>query len=417
MHGYRDSQVELSKVLDNELKTLASFILNKETESNSLEITNPISIENKTSKDKAFQIFDTNNKLVARSANAPSTPISNTVGFSEEAFSGIRWRTYLVLNDSGMVIVAQSDEYRRRVTESILLATLVPIVVAIPLIGMLVFYIVRKSLSPLRELSSQLTNKHSEDLSGLEIPIDTQELSPVINRLNDLFERLSSSFELEKQLSANAAHELRTPISVLAIASNNLKDEFEKGTLKHEHFMALHNNVERMAQVIEQIISLFRFSKETIDSKKSVFDFEKLLQQVIANNYLSIEKAHQNIALEALPTPFFACEFALYALFENLVRNAIKYGGDGCDIILRLSKKANSVSVDIHDSGPGLTQADMERLTQRFFRAENQTHIKGSGLGLSISKHIVNLHRGSLTFSASNYGGLHVQVTLPIEKN
>lgn len=413
MHGYRNSQAQLNNILDNELKTLAIFILNNQGKKENLaDKSVPIDASEALS-DKVFQVFNNEGALVSHSVNAPTQVISNTTGFSEEAFSGSRWRTFRLANNNAFVVVAQPDKYRRNVTEDILLATLVPIVLSIPLIGLLVFYIIRKSLSPLRQLSSQLINKHSEDLTGVYIPSSTKELTPVVNRLNELFTRLSSSFELEKQLSANAAHELRTPISVLAIAANNLTGEFEKGNLTREHFVTLNKNVERMAQVIEQIIGLFRFSADTIESKKTTVDMEKVLQEVISNNYLSIEQANQNISLEAEKTTLFACEFALYVLFENIVKNAIKYGDEGCDIILMVSKHANQIVVDVHDSGKGLAADDMQQLTQRFYRAENQTHIKGSGLGLAISKHIVNLHNGTLQFLSSPHGGLHVQVTLP----
>jgi two-component system sensor histidine kinase QseC len=170
-----------------------------------------------------------------------------------------------------------------------------------------------------------------------------------------------------------------------------------------------------MAQVIEQIIGLFRFSSDTIDTQKSDVDLEKILQEVISNNYLSIEKEHQSIELAAQSTPLFACEFALYVLFENLLKNAIKYGGENCSIHIELSEQNKNVIIDVHDSGKGLIKEDMLRLTQRFYRAQNQTNVKGSGLGLAIVKHIVNLHDGSLEFLSSPYGGLQVKVTLPKE--
>ncbi|MFT7089864.1 MAG: two-component system sensor histidine kinase QseC, partial [Glaciecola sp.] len=252
MHGYRNTQEQLNTILDDELKTLASFILNSQykekVQAASKKLNDP---KQALSNKKIYQVFSNSGELLASSKDAPSEAMSEENGFSEEAFAGLRWRTYKLANQSVSVIVAQSDSYRRNVTERILLATLVPVVFSIPLIGLLVFYIIRKSLSPLRYLSSELTNKHSEDLTGVYIEAPSQELVPVVNRLNELFNRLASSFELEKQLSANAAHELRTPISVLAIAANNLLEDFKQNTLTQTHFEDLSQNVERMAQVIE----------------------------------------------------------------------------------------------------------------------------------------------------------------------
>ncbi|MFT6269829.1 MAG: two-component system sensor histidine kinase QseC [Alphaproteobacteria bacterium] len=414
MHGYRNSQQQLNNILDEDLQTLASFILNSNPQGLiNLDASALYNSEEALSNNKIFQLFTVDHQLIASSNDAPITPISSIKGFSEEAFAGVRWRTFTLVNANAYVIIAQSDKYRRDVTEQILLATLVPVVLSIPFIGLIVFYIIRKSLSPLRYLSTELTNKHSEDLSGVHISAPSKELVPVVNRLNELFGRLASSFELEKQLSANAAHELRTPISVLAIASNNLVEEFKQGTLTQLHFDQLNQNVERMAQVIEQIIGLFRFTSQNIETKKTQVDLEKVLQEVISNNYISIEDAHQTIALKATSSKVMASEFALYVLFENLIRNAHKYGGEGCHISIDIVTSGNSIDVIVEDSGKGLCDQDMQKLAERFFRAANQNAIKGSGLGLAISKHIINLHQGSLYFGHSDLGGLLVKVSIP----
>ena len=417
MHGYRNSQAQLTIILDEELQTLATFILNSHEQTlNRANSPNSALLYDSSqalSKHKAFQLFTIDHKLIVGSKDTPNTPISAALGFSEEAFAGARWRTFTLANTNAYVIVAQSDKYRRSVTEQILLSTLVPLVLSIPFIGLVVFYIIRKSLSPLRFLSKELTNKHSEDLSGVHIEAPSKELEPVVSRLNELFNRLASSFELEKQLSANAAHELRTPISVLAIAANNLKAEFQQGSLRTEHFDELSKNVDRMAQVIEQIIGLFRFTTQDIESKKTWVDAEKIIQDLISNNYLSIEDAQQSIALNASKSMVFASEFALYVLFENLVRNAIKYGGEACHIAISVKNYESHIEVLVEDSGKGLNHQDMQKLTQRFFRAANQSHVKGSGLGLAISKHIVNLHKGTLSFAQSDLGGLLVTVSIP----
>ena len=416
MHGYRNSQTQLNNILDDELKTQANFILSHQIE-NTVPSKALSSNELALSNTKVYQVFSSSGQLLASSKNAPAQPISTKYGFSEEAFSGLRWRSYKLVDENAFVIVAQSSLYRRNVTEQMLLATLVPVVLSIPIIGLLVFYIIRKSLSPLLDLSRELTNKHSEDLTGVYIKEPSKELIPVVNRLNELFQRLASSFELEKQLSANAAHELRTPVSVLAISANNLLEDFTKGRLTESHFHDLNQNIERMAQVIEQIIGLFRFSRETIEAKKTDVDIEKVLQEVIANNYLSIEKEQQTIELNTQQVSLFASEFALYVLFENLVRNANKYGGKQSHIKIDVVKHQSYIEVNVEDSGRGLSDQDMQKLTERFFRASNQTNIKGSGLGLAISKHIINLHNGKLSFQKGELGGLLVKVELAVGNN
>lgn len=405
IHGYRNSQSYLNEVFDSDLQTMASLVAAGAVVPNILETID---------KQYLFQVFDLQGDMLSRSSSAPERAISELAnGFSESAFYGVRWRAFSLTNNKYFVVVAHSQTYRDSIAEEMLMVTIIPVLISIPLIALLIFYIVRKSLAPLRLLSLQLRNKNSEDLSGVTLLNPKNELVPVVNRINELFSRLDYAFELEKQLSANAAHELRTPISVLTIAIDNMRSAFLNENLSVSQFDDLMKNADRMAHVIEQIIHLFRFTPDNFDQKKSKVPLEKVLQEVISNNYLSIEDAKQQIELIAKPVFVEGDAFALYVLFENIIRNAHKYAGVGANILVTLDAHDNTVCVDIEDSGEGLSAPEIQKLSQRFFRGSNQTNIKGSGLGLSIVKHITQLHQGRLSFSHSPLGGLRVSISLP----
>jgi two-component system sensor histidine kinase QseC len=405
IHGYRNSQAYLNEVFDSELQTIAKLIAGGSVQANTQQTID---------EQYLYQVFNKQGELLSRSSLAPQKAVSNLAnGFSEQAFFGLRWRTYSVTNANYFVIVAHSQTYRDTIAEEMLMVTIIPVVISIPLIAMLIFYIVRKSLAPLRILSSQLHKKGSEDLSGVNLSKPSKELVPVVNRLNELFKRLDYAFELEKQLSANAAHELRTPISVLTLAINNMRNAFVKGELSESQFDDLMKNADRMAHVIEQIIHLFRFTPDNFFQKKSKVALEKVLQEVISNNYLSIEAAAQEIELHAKPLFTEGDAFALYVLFDNIIRNAQKYAGEGATILVTVTQQNHKLKIEIEDSGQGLSVDEIKNLSQRFFRGSNQTNIKGSGLGLSIVKHITQLHHGELAFGHSKLGGLKVTVSLP----
>jgi two-component system sensor histidine kinase QseC len=277
----------------------------------------------------------------------------------------------------------------------------------------LLFYVIRKSLSSLVHLSQQLTYKNSDDLSQVTIAQPPKELEPVVQRLNSLLKRLSLAFERERTLSANTAHELRTPVSVLRLTAHNLRAAFGQDKLQESQFDELDANVMRMAHVIEQIIALYRYSPEHFSEQMREVSLDHLLREVIAENYEHIENAQQDISLEAIDAIVMAEPFALKILFENLLKNAMKYSGQASKIELSMQANENYVDVLVENSGE-IDTAEISRLTETFYRAKNanQSGVKGSGLGLSIVQYICHIHDGELQLTKSRLGGLAVKIRL-----
>ena len=199
----------------------------------------------------------------------------------------------------------------------------------------------------------------------------------------------------------------------MTIGAHNLTKAYADNTLTPDAFAELKNNVNRMAHVIEQIIALYRFLPENFTASRVEVNLEAVLQQVIVSNYADIEAQGQNVILEAEPIWLSGDEFSLTTLFENLLRNAIKYSGSGAEIRLSASLQAGTATVLVDDSGAGLTEEDYQRIFQRFYRAGDQSDgMRGSGLGMSIAQHIVDLHAGGINCEKSPLGGLRVVVKL-----
>lgn len=403
LHGYRNSTNQLELVFDQELSSVSQFIL-------------AIAESNKQFPDEiksefAYKIYK-DKVLISSSTHMMNYNEANdVVGFSEESFFGKRWRTLSIDKTPFNIVVAHPIEKRIASAESILLATIVPIIVAIPLIAFIIFYIIQKSLKPLTSLSNQIKEKSTDDLSTLYIEQETHELTPVIERLNNLFGRLSDSFDREKQLTANAAHELRTPISVLTVNTHNLLEDYKNHSLSENAIVELEMNVQRMAHVIEQVIALYRFTPEDFNDKKEHVKVEPLLQDVISQNYQSITDKDQNIMLESENVTVSGNYFALFTLFENLVRNAIKYGGDKASININMKTIDDALIICVEDSGIGVEDIELARIFNRFYRAENNSvRVKSSGLGLSIVEHIATLHNATVSATRSELGGLCVAV-------
>lgn len=430
LQGYKASKNKLNQVFDDEMRSFASALLVSpisnisiakssvvnRNETNSLTKAKPM--DEKGSSQPivlhsafAYQIW-LNQELRIKSDNAPDTYMSTAQhGFSDASFLDQRWRIFAIIKGDSQVMVAQPIKQRFDSIEQVLLEAILPIVYAIPMIGLLVFFAIKRSLKPLNYLSNQLKKKSAKDLTPIHVIENTEELKPIEQTLNRLFQRLDNAFEREKSLSSDAAHELRTPISVLKLTTHNLMMAYEDNRIERKHIDELNHNTIRMAHVIEQIIALNRTTPESFEHNMTLLDLRELLQHVISENFEKIEQCHQSIALKAEPTMFYGDEFSLNILFDNLIKNANKYSGENTDIRVSISEQADHIEVIVEDSGVGIAQASLEKVFHRFYR-EKQHKETGSGLGLSIVKHIVDLHKGHIQLMTSPLGGLKVVIKL-----
>ncbi len=404
LQGFKTSNAKLNSVFDEEMQSIAFTLRNSPIAETSRHVD--------THSSFAFQIWQ-QDLLLLKSTNAPETHIVMAKqGYGYKSFLGDRWRYYSLLDDHMQVIVAQPMTQRLESIEQVLLSAVLPIVVVIPFIGLVVFFAIRKSFSPITELSKKVKKKDASDLSKVHLAKNTRELEPIVQTINGLLQRLAAAFDREKSLASNAAHELRTPISVLKLNTHNINIAFKSNKISQHHIDELVLNTDRMAHVIEQVIALNRMTPENFDEKKTKFNIEVLLQEVIAGNFSHIDSQQQSISLNTPNLVIVAERFSLYTLFDNLIQNAIKYSGQSSEIAVKVHKKRNDIVVSVEDSGPGIETEQLPRVMQRFYRLKQQEQT-GSGLGLSIVKQIVELHQGELKLGRSQLGGLLVEVWLP----
>lgn len=404
LQGYKASRERLTQIFDDEMKSFALALINSPIKQGGENSNLPSTF--------AYQVFS-NQLLLLKSNNAPENLITKVnEGFVDSSFLNKRWRVFVLVEGDIKVVVAQPVKQRVETVEYVLLEAILPIVYMIPIIGLFVFYAINRSLKPLNSLSKQLKQKNVNDLTSVKVDDNSAELKPIEQTLNHLLERLKNSFEREKTLSADAAHELRTPISVLKITAHNLSVAYQGNNITQQHIDELESNTLRMAHVIEQIITLNRTTPENFEQNKSTVDLRELLQQVISDNYEKIESAQQSISLQADTTPFYGDAFSLKILFDNLIKNANKYSGKNTQIMTSIIHHNENVEVVIEDSGTGISQDKLDKVFQRFYRVKQHPET-GSGLGLSIVKHIVDLHCGEITLSQSSLGGLKASVTFP----
>jgi len=399
----------------------------------------------------AFQVWLGHN-LVIQSTNSPMNPIMSlkqaSTHFSEVNFSGQRWRAIYLVNDKSsvsnsntsikfddeklIIIVAQPLDKQFLLAQEVILAAVAPMIIAILLLSLLIYGIITHGLKPLHKLTTALSNKQSNDFTPLTLHVDNTELTHVVTTLNQLFERLNLAFERERHFAADAAHELKTPLSVLKINVHNLAQDLnDKGQHNSTKLIKpLSLSVDRMGHVIDQILHLNRTNPEQIYQNQKRVKLKPLLQTVIADLYQSIANKQQTITLNTDDVMLQGDELSLQLMLTNLISNANKYTPGNGEIKVsvkyssvdekqpfhnnKTNNKTGRIVIVIEDSGNGIKVEEYNRVFDRFYRVGGDQHdssVLGCGLGLTIVKHIVDIHRANIVLSQSkSLGGLSVEV-------
>ncbi len=416
LQGYKDSIAKAQQLFDDRLQSMAAMIANANQD------LHPHSAgTEKLSSTVFFQILTDDFLLLARSNNA-TTPLLSadnavTAGFRDINFSGYRWRVYILKDDTlnRWIITGERSDISYILAEKVVTASIIPIVLAIPFAAFIIWIAIGVGLKPLRELTGQLNNKQADDLSPVVMANTPEELTSLVASTNALLQRLNDAFVREQQFSADAAHELRTPISILKVQLHNLQNNEQ---ISDAVLLPLASGIERMGQVIEQILSLYRYSPEQALIKQSEIDLSAIVQSIIAKDYDQIAMKQQKISLSGGEVCLIkGNHFALETLVQNLISNASKYTPEQGEIQVTSKHITTGVRLIVEDSGPGIPQEQYERVFERFYRVDGDRHnsgILGCGLGLAIVKHIVELHKAKITLHPSTQlGGLKVMIDFP----
>ncbi len=422
LNGYRDSLEKAEQLFDSELVNKAYLLSSTFSYSIDKHIDKESVLETFTAKKKEskqplestylFQIWNRDH-LLLRSFNAPVTPLARfESGFQDNNFSQYRWRTFSYYNKSVdlWIITADRVDIRYILAENIVLETILPLVLMLPIIALLIWLIIRYGLSPLKQLSAELSNKRADDLSPLSIEQKPDELIQVVSSVNDLFHRLKTSFLREKRFASDAAHELRTPISAIKIHLYNLKCSIEQSADDHNmHLLTL--SVDRMEHLVEQILNLNRISPEQYMANFKELDLYALAQDIIIREYEPFNKKNLQIELQGEHCHIHGDLLSLDVLLQNLLTNARKYTPEGGSILVSLSckqgaEKQKQIQLQVQNTGAGVPEEQYERLFDRFYRSHGDRHDSGRsgcGLGLAIVKQIAELHHADIVIDKAEF--------------
>jgi len=411
LHGYRSSMLEAESLFDQKLSEMAAQYA-------VIPLTGSVPPPAPDDQQMVFQIFSQEGRLLWRSAHAPVDLISDEPGFSEHNFNDYRWRTlsYLNKDNARRVVVAERVDQRYRLAESVILESIVPVVLVLPVAGILIWLIIGHGLNSLGVLAGILRRKNPDDFGAIKVDGAPEELMPVINSVNAMLGRLNASFERERRFSADAAHELRTPISAIKMHLHNVREELPSGS---DSLRSLTKDVDRLAHLVEQMLLLHRTTPDHYPAKFEPISLPSLARELIAERYADFAAKDQSIELVGEAVTVDGDRFALGILVQNLLNNASKYTQQQGRIEVRVERRADGVWLTVADNGPGINEVAQLRVFERFYRLGGDRHssgVSGCGLGLSIVEHIAELHGAKIMMAKGldDGPGLAVSIIFPL---
>ena len=363
-----------------------------------------------------FQIFHEGH-LVLRSATAPLEPMVGAhqafkPGFDTVTIGDGKWRVFAAHGSAPDVQVYVGEEIHSRaaILWAVLRSTLLPTAVALPLLALAMWWAVSRGLLPLRQLGRTLALRQPQALDPIAPDDLPSEMAPMVTALNDLFARMGTLLESERRFTADAAHELRTPIAAIRAQAQVALMEGDDALRRH----ALHNTLEgcdRAVRLVEQLLTLSRLEATATPAMAAV-DLAALSQRVVGELAPKAIGKQQTLEFEASgPCPIPGNETLLTVLVRNLVDNAVRYSPPSAHIHVTVRHEADQLVLQVEDSGPGMTDDELHRLGERFFRVPGNAET-GSGLGWSIVKRIAAVHGLELHVAhATALGGLEVRVS------
>lgn len=361
----------------------------------------------------AFAIFTTDGKMVLNDGdNGPDLQYHyQQDGFSNGTLQGDkdRWRLVWLTTPEGKyrVVVGQEWDYRQDMAIDIVKAQILPWVVALPIMVLLLIWLVTRELAPLKRLAKRLHQRQPEDETPLPLTSIPSEVKPLVEALNSLFARTGDMLVRERRFTADAAHELRSPLAALKVQTEVAQLAQDDPEMREHALSNLTEGIDRATRLVDQLLTLSRLdSLSGLDDVQEVA-LQDLLQTGVMDNYHKARANGVELMLEIRQTPPLrrAQPLLLALLVRNLLDNAIRYSPRGSSVKITLEAHAFSVE----DNGPGISPEYLQRVGERFFRPPGQEKT-GSGLGLSIVQRIAVLHGMTTHFSHGESGGFRVEV-------
>lgn len=414
---YHNAREEFDEVLDAHLAQAAALLVVQSSHDLDELETEHAPLLHKYARRVAFQVWNKGHQLRLHSANAPQQPLAANEerGFSDHTIDGHRWRVFSTWNESAefLIQVAERADVRDELARGIAGNMLKPLFISLPLLALLLWIAVARGLRPLDKLTREVEQRAPDNLAALDASSAPREVVPLIERLNRLFIRIEASMQKERRFTADAAHELRTPVAAIKAQAQVARAASSEAERNH----ALDNAIlgcDRAAHLIEQLLTLARIDTLGNDVTEAC-QLRVIAAEVIAAITPAALSQHVRLELTEGAEVEVRCNpVLLRILLRNLIDNAVRHTQPGTSVWVSITHQQGLACLSVNDNGPGIPEAELARVSERFYRPVG-TNASGSGLGLSIVNRIAEIHGASLRIAPQIAGtGLSVTVVFKL---
>jgi two-component system OmpR family sensor kinase len=362
--------------------------------------------------DYAIQVWNEDGVTVYYSYPQHVFPNRAQLGYATVQTDEGPWRVFAMQSRAEVIQVAQPMTRRDQLAAHAAWQSLRPFLLLIPIMGALIWLLVGRGLAPIARLASAIGARTPAAMDPVSeaVPVEVQ---PLVRALNDLLSRLQAALQAQRQLVADAAHELRTPLAALLLQTQ-LVERADAPAARAAALAELRLGLQRATRVVQQLLTLAREEPAALPSPAAPAALDALLDALL-EEYRPLAAARNisvTLSAAAQPLRVMGDAASLRNLFANLLDNALRYTPAGGAVAVTLSQQGASITVSIEDSGPGIPPEERQRVFDRFYRRAG-VEPEGSGLGLAIVKAIADRHGFKVALDSALAGGLAVRVEAP----
>lgn len=347
-------------------------------------------------------------------SGARQMPSQAVLGFSDAMVDGTLYRIYSLRTPEHTIQIAQDLDAREARARELALGAVMPVLLLAPLLMLAVGAVIGGSLAPLARMRRQVATRAARDLSPLSAEGVPEEVRPLVGELNALFARVQDTLQAQAHFVADAAHELRSPLTALKLqlqAAERARDEASRQSA----IAALRAGIERSIGLVEQLLALARLEGAPEQASEAV-DLEELAREAVSERLAGAHAKQLDLGLATSePLHVTSNRESLHLILHNLLDNAIKYTPAGGRIDISHGRDAEGPWLAVEDSGPGIPEAELPRVFDRFYRVPG-SDAEGSGLGLAIVRTVAERLGAQVRLGRSgSLGGLRAELRLPAE--
>jgi len=359
------------------------------------------------------QVWSREGKLLHTSDHSVALPFQSRSGPSELTAQGEKWHVYTIVMEDGIVQSAQRSSERQLLARETASGLIIPALLMLAVIAALLTLALRRGLAPLSQAASEVTALSVEALHPIAAEAHPAELRPLVRAINDLMARLGGALAHQRDLVADAAHELRTPIAALRLQLQLLErapDPAQRDAAQAE----LGAGIARAQHLIEQLLQLSRLGPEAPSLQREPVSLAALARAAVGQFSATAELRRVDLGAVVRDAPEVAGDpQQLAILLNNLVDNALRHTPGGGKVDVTVYADGERACLAVADSGPGIPAPERERVFDRFYRSSATANGSGSGLGLAIVKAVAERHGAAVSLGDAPGGGLQVTVSFP----